>query len=51
MNKNDFNSYLCTIKAVVSVQQKGCTEKSHSLHNTFSKDMCFGSMMCKMMMP
>ncbi|WP_167369948.1 hypothetical protein [Chryseobacterium ureilyticum] len=51
MNKNDFNSYQYTIKAVVSVQQKSCTEKSSSLHNTFSKDMCFGSMMCKMMMP
>lgn len=51
MNKNDFNSYLYTIMATASVQHKGCTGNSLSLHNTLSKDMCFESMMCKMMMP
>ncbi|MGE8556608.1 hypothetical protein [Chryseobacterium jejuense] len=51
MNKNDFNSYQCTIMAVVSVQHKCCTGKSLSQHNITSKNMCFEWMMCKMMMP
>lgn len=51
MNKNDFNSYLYTIMAVVSEQHKGCTENGLSQHNITSKNMCFGYMMCKMMMP
>ncbi|WP_164463889.1 hypothetical protein [Chryseobacterium sp. G0186] len=50
MNKNDFNSYLYTIMATASAQQKCCTEKSLSQHNITSNDMCF-EMMCKMMMP
>lgn len=51
MNKNDFNSYQCTIMAAASVQHKGCTGKSLSQHNITSKKMCFECMMCKMMMP
>ncbi|WP_165826492.1 hypothetical protein [Chryseobacterium oncorhynchi] len=51
MNKNDFNSYLYTIVAKASVQLQCCTENGLSKHNINSKDMCFGSMMCKMMMP
>ncbi len=51
MNKNDFNSYHCTIMATAAVQHKGCTGKSLSQHNMASKNMCFESMMCKMMMP
>lgn len=51
MNKNDFNSYLCTIMAATSVQHKGCTGNALSQYNRSSKKMCFESMMCKMMMP
>ncbi|MGE8431180.1 hypothetical protein [Chryseobacterium joostei] len=51
MNKNDFNSYLYTIVAKVSVQLQCSTENGLSKHKIGSKDMCFGSMMCKMMMP
>ncbi|MDN3692318.1 hypothetical protein QWZ06_08600 [Chryseobacterium tructae] len=51
MNKNDFNSYLYTIMAIVSEQHQGCTGNGLSQHNSTSKNMCFGSMMCKMMMP
>ncbi|UCA61241.1 MULTISPECIES: hypothetical protein [Chryseobacterium] len=51
MNKNDFNSYLYTIMATASVQQKCCTGNSLSQHNINSKKMCFESMMCKIMMP
>lgn len=50
MNKNDFNSYLCTIMAAAPVQHKGCTVNAHSQHNIISKKMCFETMMCKMMM-
>lgn len=50
MNKNDFNSYLYTIMSAVTVQHTGCTMQSFSQHTITSKNMCFESMMCKMMM-
>lgn len=49
MNKNNFDSYLCTITALVSVQHKCSTVPALSQHNFTSKEMCF-DMMCKMMM-
>ena len=39
MNKNDFNSYLCTIM-VAAAQPQGCTGNGPSQHNITSKDMC-----------
>lgn len=48
MNKNTFNSYLCTITATASTQQMCCEMPAHSLHNCISQNMCF-DMMCMMM--
>lgn len=50
MNKNDFNSYLCTIMAATAAQHKGCTKNGLSQHTIIPKKMRFGSMMCKTMM-
>lgn len=48
MNKNNFDSYLCTITAE-SGKHKGLTATALSQHNFISKEMCF-DMMCLMMM-
>lgn len=47
MNKNHFDSYLCTIAA--TAQQQCSAEHRLSQHTCISQDMCF-DMMCKMMM-
>ncbi|MFZ4929460.1 hypothetical protein [Chryseobacterium sp. Mn2064] len=49
MNKNYFDSYLCTIMAPVSVQKEVSAHCGLSLHNSISQNMCF-DMMCNMMM-
>ncbi|MGE8513522.1 MAG: hypothetical protein ACN6N7_12520 [Chryseobacterium culicis] len=48
MNKNTFNSYVCTLMVTDSAQ-KCSAEPAYSQHNCISNDMCF-EMMCKMMM-
>ncbi|WP_172625667.1 hypothetical protein [Chryseobacterium panacisoli] len=49
MNKNSFDSYLCTILAIAAAQHKCSAEPGLSQHNCISQDMCF-DMMCEMMM-
>jgi hypothetical protein len=49
MNKNTFNSYLCTLLATVPAPQNCCGMTVLSQHNHISQNMCF-DMMCKMMM-
>ncbi|MCW1961410.1 MULTISPECIES: hypothetical protein [Chryseobacterium] len=49
MNKNYFDSYLCTITATAPMQHQCSAESRHSQHTCISQDMCF-DMMCKMMM-
>lgn len=49
MNKNNFDSYLCTITAAESVQHQDLTVPAHSQHHFDSQEMCF-DMMCPMMM-
>ncbi|WP_431610297.1 hypothetical protein [Chryseobacterium sp. 'Rf worker isolate 10'] len=49
MNKNTFNSYLCTIMATAPAQHTCCGMPALSQHHLTSQDMCF-DMMCKMMM-
>lgn len=44
MNKNTFNSYLCTITAAASAQQNCCGMSALSQHNHISQDMCFDMM-------
>jgi hypothetical protein len=48
MNKNIFNSYLCTITVAASEQQNCCGMSALSQHNSISQNMCF-DMMCMMM--
>ncbi|WP_374462442.1 hypothetical protein [Chryseobacterium sp.] len=48
MNKNSFNSYLCTIMVTASAQHTCCGMPVLSQHNRISQDMCF-DMMCMMM--
>lgn len=49
MNKNTFNSYLCTFMATAPAQQMCYGKPACSQHNCISQDMCF-DMMCMMMM-
>ncbi|MDR4953941.1 hypothetical protein REB14_17305 [Chryseobacterium sp. ES2] len=49
MNKNTFNSYLCTITVATPAQQNCCGMPTLSQHNCISQDMCF-DIMCMMMM-
>ncbi|MGE8534313.1 hypothetical protein [Chryseobacterium sp. JV274] len=49
MNKNYFDSYLCTIMVAAPAQQKCCRMSAFSQHTCISQDMCF-DMMCNMMM-
>ncbi len=49
MNKNHFDSYLCTITAIAAAQHKCSAGSALSQHTCISEDMCF-DMMCKMMM-
>ncbi|WP_171006257.1 hypothetical protein [Chryseobacterium sp. 2VB] len=49
MNKNTFNSYLCTITVAASAQQNCCGMSALSQHNCISQDMCFDMMYMMMM--
>lgn len=49
MNKNTFNSYLCTIMATAPAQDMCYGMSDFSQYNSISQDMCF-DMMGMMMM-
>ncbi|MEE6129946.1 hypothetical protein V2E39_21280 [Chryseobacterium arthrosphaerae] len=49
MNKNNFDSYLCTIKAALPAQQNCSAVPAFSQHDLISQYMC-SDMMCPMMM-
>lgn len=49
MNKNYFDSYLCTTMTTAPAQYMCCGMSVFSQHTCISQDMCF-DMMCTMMM-